>query len=193
MKKRVLISMLCAFCCFAVAALFPQISSAQDRPNVRITGTFFGIGGRFSGRTVPFTIIVNGYSSSEEQQQLKSALQSGGQEELLDVLSKMRKGRLQATGSVGVPINAVFTSPAEKGTKITIIYQRTVSFFEVRRGSRSQDYKFGYIEIFLDARGRGEGTMIPAAKIRLLDNGDWEVENFGEFPARLLGVRLNSR
>jgi hypothetical protein len=59
----------------------------------------------------------------------------------------------------------------------------------MRYGARSTDYRFGYMELFLNRNGTGEGTLIPAARIRVLDNGTWEVENFGEFPARIIGVR----
>ena len=45
-----------------------------------------------------------------------------------------------------------------------------------------------YAEIYLDRRGEGQGTFIPAAKVRL-EGDNWVVEDFGEFPARLLGLR----
>ena len=77
---------------------------------------------------------------------------------------------------------------AEGGTKLTVLYQRNVSFYELRYGARSEDYRFGYAEIYLDRRGEGQGTLIPAAKVRLEGN-NWVVEDFGEFPARLLGLR----
>jgi hypothetical protein len=90
---------------------------------------------------------------------------------------------------VGVTANAVFATPtAEGGTKITVLFQRNVSFFELRAGTRSADYRFGYAEIYLDRRGRGEGTFIPAAKVKLEGN-NWVVEDFGAFPARLMGIR----
>ncbi|PYS79535.1 MAG: hypothetical protein DMF66_02415, partial [Acidobacteria bacterium] len=78
---------------------------------------------------------------------------------------------------------------AEGGTKLTVLYQRTINFYELRYGARSEDYKFGYAEIYLNRNGTGEGTFIAAAKVRLRDGNTWEVEDFGEFPARLMGLR----
>jgi hypothetical protein len=132
---------------------------------------------------------INGYTTTDEAQQLQSALQSGGQDGLVKAMRKIEKGRLQINNRVGIPINAVITTATETGTKVTIIYERTVRFYELRYGTRSQDYPFGYMELFLNRNGTGEGTLIPAARIRILDNGTWEVENFGEFPARIMGVR----
>jgi hypothetical protein len=72
---------------------------------------------------------------------------------------------------------------------LTVVYQRNIRFSELRYGSRSEDYKFGYAELFLGRNGQGQGTFIPAAKIRLREGNTWEVEDFGTFPARLLGLR----
>jgi hypothetical protein len=154
-----------------------------------VTGTVVGISGRLAGRSRPFTLRVNGYTSASDAERLNNALRSGSEEELMNVLSKLDVGRISIGTGVGVPANAVLATPtAEGGTKLTVLFQRNVSFYELRAGTRSSDYRFGYAEIYLDGRGRGEGTFIPAAKIKL--QGDtWVVEDFGAFPARLMGLR----
>jgi len=35
--------------------------------------------------------------------------------------------------------------------------------------------------------------LIPAARVRLRDGNTWEVEDFGVFPARLMGLRVRGR
>jgi hypothetical protein len=155
----------------------------------QILGTVVGVGGRFGGRTAPFRLIVNRYTSADEVQQLNTALQSGGQEELLRVLSRMEAGRITVGNGVGVDANAIIAVPQENGTKIIVLYERNVNFYELRYGTRSEDYRFGYAEIFLRRRGNSEGTFIPAAKVRLRDGNTWEVEDFGVFPARLMGLQ----
>ena len=61
----------------------------------------------------------------------------------------------------------------------------------MRYGTRREDYKFGYAEIYMDHAGaNNEGTFIAAAKVRLRDGNTWEVEDFGAFPARLLGLQM---
>jgi hypothetical protein len=113
---------------------------------------------------------------------------------LLRVLSGMDAGRVQIGSGVGVPANAIIVDRwGEGGTKLTVFYQRDVRFFELRYGTRSQDYRIGYAEIFLDRNGRGEGTLIPAARVRLRDGNTWEVEDFGVYPARLMGLRASGR
>ncbi|HEV2800808.1 MAG TPA: hypothetical protein VGW12_09945 [Pyrinomonadaceae bacterium] len=155
-----------------------------------ILGTVVGVGGRFGGRTAPFRLIVNRYTTADEVQQLNAALQSGGQNELLRVLSRMEAGRIMVGNNVGVDANVIISVPQETGTKLIVLYERNINFYELRYGTRSEDYRFGYAEMFL-RRGRGtsEGTFIPAAKVRLRDGNTWEVEDFGVFPARLMGLQ----
>jgi hypothetical protein len=194
MNRRTLASLLYVVCGVAVLTLSQPASVVKaqgDTPARRyITGTVVGVGGRFGGRTRPFTLIINRNTPPAEVQQLNAALQSGGQDELLRVLSRMDAGRVQIGNNVGVTANAIIATPQDGGTKLTVLYQRNIDFFESRYGTRSQDYKFGYAEIYLRPRGTSEGTLIPAAKVRLKEGNTWEVEDFGVFPARLLGLQV---
>ena len=188
MRKRRLVFLLGALCLVAASAA-PAL--AQSRQYVQ--GQVIGIGGRRAGLNRPFSLIVNNYSTPDDVQQLNQALRSGGQDELLRVLSRLNAGRIAIGNNVGVRANAVIATPAaEGGTKLTVLYERNVAIFELRYGARSADYRFGYAEIFLDQRGRGEGTFIPAAKVKL-EGDTWVVEDFGEFPARLMGLRASGR
>lgn len=184
--------LLCTLC-FIATVTFSQSGAAKAQTRRYITGTVVGIGGR-SVRARPFTLIVNRYTTPADVRELNDALQRAGQDELLRVLSKMDAGRVQMGSGVGVHANAIIVDRwGEGGTKLTVFYQRDVRFFELRYGTRSQDYRIGYAEIFLDRNGRGEGTLIPAARVRLRDGNTWEVEDFGIYPARLMGLRASGR
>jgi len=188
MKRRTFLCLLCLVCCVASAS-YAKVLSAKAAAGETIQGTVVGIGGRMAGRTRPFTLIVNRYTSADDVVNMNSALRSGGQDALMRVLSRLDAGRIAVGTGVGVTANAVIATPtAEGGTKLTVLYQRTVSFYELRYGARSEDYRVGYAEIYLDRRGQGQGTFIPAAKVKL-EGDTWVVEDFGEFPARLLGLR----
>ena len=195
MKKRALLNFVCGLCC---VALFQPLAEAQAQGNrslsQRINGTVVGIGGRFGGRSRPFSLIVTSYTAPNQVRELNDALRRGGQDELLRVLSGMDAGRIQIGANIGVPANAIIADAwGEGGTKLTVFYQRDISFYELRYGARSEDYRVGYAEIFLDRNGRGQGTFIPAARVRLRDSNTWEVEDFGIYPARLMGLRASGR
>lgn len=181
-----LLKVLIAFCC---VAFLPQSPNAQAQSQ-RITGTVVGIGGTLGGRSRPFTLIVNNYAAPNQVRQLNEALAQSGQDELLRTLSKMNSGRIQIGTGIGLTANAIIADPwGEGGQKLTVFYERNLSFYELRYGTRSQDYRVGYAEIFLDRNGRGQGTLIPAARVRSREGNTWEVEDFGVYPARLLGLR----
>lgn len=191
------------FVMFVVAALF--LGSAAFRGGTSafaqedsyagrtITGTVYFIGGRRPGRTAPFRLVIKRTSTAEEISQLNSALQSGGQDELLKRLTRMNSGRIEVGTGLGVPANAIIVTEQGDGrTKITVLYERNLRFAELRFGARSQNYRFGYAELYV-GRGGNEGMLIPAAYIRLRDGNTWEVEDFGTFPARLMGLKVRGR
>lgn len=195
MRRRTLGILLCALC---VVASVPTSQAKVARAGAQasrqyVQGQVIGIGGRRAGLNRPFSLQINSYTSPDDVAQLNRALSGGGQDELLRVLSRLNAGRISIGNNVGVRANAIIASPAaEGGTKLTVLYERNVSIYELRAGARSQDYRFGYAEMFLDGRGRGEGTFIPAAKVKL-EGDTWVVEDFGEFPARLMGLRSSGR
>jgi hypothetical protein len=158
-----------------------------------ITGTVYFISGRRPGLSLPFTLIINRITTADEVSQLNAALQAGKQDELLRALSRTDAGRIQIGSNVGVPANAIMVSDQGDGrTKITVLYQRNLRFAELRYGARSADYPFGYAELYV-GRGKNEGMLISAARVRLRDGNTWEVEDFGTFPARLMGLRIRGR
>ena len=177
-----------------IAAYYPQTNAvAQQGEGLigrTITGTVYFMSGRRPGTSLPFTLRINRITTADEVRQLNSALQAGRQDELLRELSRLDAGRIQIGTGVGLPANAIIVDSQGNGrTKITVLYQRDVRFGELRRGARSTNYPFGYAEMYV-GRGDNEGMLIPAAHVRLRDGNTWEVEDFGTFPARLMGLRV---
>ncbi len=176
-----------------ITAYYPQTKAAAQGEELigrTITGTIYFMSGRRPGSSLPFTLRINRITTPDEVRQLNSALQGGRQDELLRELSRLDAGRIQIGTGVGLPANAIIVDNQGNGrTKITVLYQRDVRFGELRRGARSTNYPFGYAEMFV-GRGDNEGMLIPAAHVRLRDGNTWEVEDFGTFPARLMGLRV---
>ena len=157
-----------------------------------ITGTAYFIAGSRPSQSRSFSVRINQLTSAAGVQQLNQALKSGGQDELLRVLSKMDAGRITIGNGVGITANAIIATPQDGGTKLIVLYQRYLQFAELRYGARSEDYPFGYAELFIGSGGN-QGMLIPAARIRLRNGNTWEVEDFGTFPARLMGLTVHGR
>jgi hypothetical protein len=207
MKGRKLSVLVCLLCCAACAALAITPAAAHRRGAMRgaesraadtanldgrmILGTVVGVGGRLGGRTYPFRLTVNRVTPQSDVQRLNDALQSGGQDRLLETLRQMNAGRISIGNNVGVTANAIIESTGpEGGVRLAVLYERTLGFYELRAGARSENYRFGYAEMFLGGRDAGQGTFIPVARVNLRDGNTWEVEDFGAFPARLMGLQV---
>jgi hypothetical protein len=162
--------------------------------NTTITGTAVIYGSGYSTRTItrPFTLIINNRSSSSDLNGFVEMLQTGGQDSLKRELDRRDVGRFSLGSGVGVPVGSITIDPNGDGTRIRAIFTRNIGFGELRNGLRSVDYPFGYVEIILNQNGKGDGTIIPAAKIRFRGNDTIEVEDFGTFPGRLMGVQVRS-
>ena len=190
--RKLTVLVLFAVLCGAAFFAAPAESNSNATFTERVNGSVVGISGRLAGRSRQFSLIINSYTPTNKVRELNEALGRDGQDGLLKALSDMDAGRIQIGTGIGVPANAIIVDPwGEGGRKLTVFYERNLSFFELRYGTRSEMYRVGYAELFLDREGRGEGMLIPAARVRLRDGNVWEVEDFGVFPARLLGLRAS--
>ena len=175
-----------------VAILIVAASAGALAQRTTITGTAVMYGSGYSTRTVtrPFTLIINNRSSDSDMTGFVEILQSGGQDSLKRELDRREVGRFSLGASVGVPVGSITVDRDGDDTRIRAFFTRTIGFGELRRGLRSVDYPFGYVEIRLNQNGKGDGTIIPAAKIRFRGSDTIEVEDFGTFPGRLMGVQV---
>jgi hypothetical protein len=113
----------------------------------------------------------------------------------MKAITSKELGHFSVDGQVGRDLNFVQESQSPKGRKITIIFERWLRMFEVRNATRSRDYPFTYIELFVDDNGKGEGSLVGLAKLSAdkQNPNTFDIENFGTYAAKLMGVELRSR
>lgn len=178
----------------SVLAVFPQASLAQRRSmnesgKVEYTGNILYIGGNRGTTATNFTVRINRFTPDAQVENILNTLRNGGQDDLMKSISKENLGTVQIGTQLGRDINAAWITQEEEGQKITILFERWLGFSELRRGARSLDYPFTYLELYLDDNGKGEGSLIPAARVRYKSGKTIEVENFGIYPARLTNIK----
>jgi hypothetical protein len=160
------------------------------------TGTVVGVGGPLGGVSRPFTLTIEAQSSNAEAARAVAMLVESGQDALLRDLQGKRLGYFSLGGQLGRDLNFVQETPtANGGRRIVVLFERWMNTFEIRSGARSQDYPFTYLELTLDSSGKGDGTLITAARIYFDKKRDnqIDIENFGIYPARLAGVELRGK
>jgi len=201
MKKSVsLVCFLTAICFVVLVSTVSSPAQSKGGSGKEVyTGTIFyfpgptvGGPGRSRTATRTFTLTLNCTTPRGDYNRLTGILRSDGQDGLLRAISKERCGRIQIGSGVGRDVNTVSVTNTEEGErKITLLFERWLEFFEVRYGTRSRDYPFTYVELFVNNKGKLEGTMIPAAKVRFIGENTIEIENFAAYPARIVGIQRN--
>jgi len=168
----------------AVALLVSGGLGAQSHGD-QFVGTIANMEG---GGTAPVVIHIDHYSSDQEVANLKGILAEKGPDALRDALWDLEAGYIRVQGGLGYPVAAARSKPeADGGRVVRLMIDRPISFREAANNLRSMDYPFSYIEIHLDASGKGDGKLIAAAKVSLTGN-TVEIESLGVQPFKLLDI-----
>lgn len=159
----------------------PETIQATARGDVRASGKIFNM-----------TIVINAYSTPEDQKTLIDAFKRGGQQELVKVLWKMKSmGRISVTGTLGNQIAYVRSFPTETGRRIRILTQRPLNFPEAYYGGRSTGYDVSVVELNInkeDSR-KSTGGLIIAARIKVdKKTNQIVVESYGSGPWSLSNI-----
>ena len=139
---------------------------AQSQQRMTIQATAMGTSTQL-GRVYSVNILIEAFSSSQDQQALIEAFKRSGQDGLVDVLEDMKpKGRIRfASGGVGNDIKYIIELPAKSGRRLRLVTDRTLAFGELYQGTRSSDYTVGTIDLILTPDGKGSGTVLPACRL----------------------------
>jgi hypothetical protein len=200
-RKKVMKKLFCLTCTILFAALLltsvPFFAVDKDAPKEVFTGSVVGVGGLPAGQSISFTLEISGATSDEDTLKYLEVLKNKGQEGLLSAISKNKFGwfKLDSTRVRGLNITkwtydllVVRALKTEKGRLFKILFERTPSMYELRQGGRIRDYIFTYMEIYMGDDGKGNVMAIGAAKIKWNKKEELEIEGFGTYPARLMGV-----
>jgi hypothetical protein len=185
--SRILLLLLVVF------ASVSLVASAQEKmASEAYTGVAIGTGGTFGGRSVSFDFRITSYTTDQEVQNFAQLGKEKGQNALRSALDKEDKGRINLVGTTGNQIAVARKRQQGEKTIITIVTARQMSFGELYNSGRSVDYPFGFLQLTLDATGKGTGQIMAAAKIRFnKKSGQYEIESFGNQYIKATNVRPN--
>ena len=190
MRNKLRIELLLVVC---VALILPMSAASGAKGRNEVFSALAQL--PVEGRTTNVKIYINDYSTPQDAERLHAALVDGGSSALLKMLRKMKSmGRIEREGSVGnYDFKLILSKPTATGRHIYAVADRPIGFLEAYFSTRSKDYPFGILELDLKADGsekeKGEGTLIYAAKVRVVSGEKVEIENITFAPIRLLGVR----
>jgi hypothetical protein len=168
-------------------------ASGEDKAILRLHAFAVDMGGAGRSQTGALEIVIERWSTGEERDRLCATLIERGADALLSALQdvKPRAGYIRTSSSLGWDIQYAREEPVgDSGRRVIIATDRPLSLRELWNQPRSADYDFTLAEIRLNKDGRGEGKLVPAAKISWNpETNTIEIENYGIEPVRLTDVR----
>jgi hypothetical protein len=169
-------------------------AAADDQKPIEIFTCFGAQMERGRAGVIEFTIFR--WSTDEERERLLTTLQEFGRDKLIDELMKIRPvvGYMKTPNSVRYDLYYARNNPLpDGGRQVVMATNRRVAIREAATAQRSMQYQLTAIELHLDKEGKGEGKMVPAAKI------SWdakkkaiEVENYRALPIDLINVQAKT-
>lgn len=196
--RLTLTQLVLSLACLSLLALYPQPAGAQRRSTDQggkqvYRGNIIYIGGPRGTVTDFFTLTIDSFTPEQEVGNYLNILKDGGQDELWRKLDKQKRGTLQIGNNLSRDLNAVWITQTGEGRKLSALAERWLGFAELRRGARSVDYPFTYIELWVEEDGNVEGSLFPAARVRSKSDRTLEIENFGIYPARLTNLKQSRK
>jgi hypothetical protein len=177
-------------CVLLLASAAPlALKAEQSKPIETFTCFAVALG---TGKANVIDITINRWSTDGERETLLTTLQEFGQDKLLAALEKIRPpvGYMRTPTSIGYDLYYARNHPqADGGRRVVLATNRRVSFREVTNDTRSMQYQFTLIELHLDKNGKGEGKLVPAAKVSWDTKAKKiEIENYNALPVDLVNV-----
>ena len=142
----------------------------------------------------PVDIVVERLSTVDEAEKFSSAFKRG-QDAALDVLMKFKPvGYINEPGSLRWTFRYAQQTVELDGTrKIFLATDRPMDFAENYFNTRSTDYPFTFLELRVNAKGEGQGTLSRATKLISDASGRFvAAENYEPQPVKLTQVKLKS-
>jgi len=165
-------------------------SDDQDRLRLHAVAVNMSNVGR-RGPT-PIDVGIDRWSTDEETTQLKQALREQGEGDVASELQKLpRLGFIRrSSGGLGWDIHYARRYPLPNGGyRIFIATDRPMSFYERSEQPETAQYDLTIAQIRIDKNGKGEGRLVPAARVRYVDSDNsLDIENYASEPVQLKNV-----
>jgi len=136
-----------------------------------------------------FTIQVDRLMNETFRTRVTDALKFGGYPKFLPALRALPPiGTIEVEGR-GVEIRYAREEPHEKGSRLVLVADRPL-FFLGEPGKARAGYELTMVELILDAKGAGTGTMTGAARVKPTPDGGIVIDEFEVAPVQLTVRRL---
>jgi hypothetical protein len=163
--------------------------SADDRKVETIDATAMGTSTQL-GKTVSIKVTIYEYSTDEDRQVLVEAFKKGGNQGLVNSLTKMKSvGRIAITGTLGYDLSFIRLVPTPTGRKIRFVTNRQLRFAESYYNSQTIAYNLtaGEFDLNDSDKDKSGGVLYPAAQLVINKEGQLEFQ-LNKNPWKLVNI-----
>jgi hypothetical protein len=160
------------------------VSASQTPEKYEATATVKTAAGATA--SAPVTITVDRKMSPDEAKTLVAAFTSGGAAGLRKALTGVKPTGSVTVGGKPTPTRLTIERATDKGRLLTIVCDTPIMFVGAGApaAKSKEGYDFAIIDLEVDAKGMGSGSMAPAAKVTV-KQGAFVVEDYGAELVRL--------
>jgi hypothetical protein len=174
------------------------VAFAADKPLLRLRATAVDVGAVTPTGARPASagileIAIERWTTDAEHAKVAGVLTEKGPDGLMSTLQDLpRAGYIRTPTSIAWNIHYARQMPLPGGgQRIIFATDRPMSFYELWNRPKSADYEYMFAEMRIGPDGKGQGTLVPAARIDYdPDTKTIEVENYASQPVRLSEVRI---
>lgn len=169
--------------------LLAAISAFAQGKHETFQATAMGEGSYF-GKTFNVTIILESYTTAEEQQLLVEGFQQAGNRGVVNALSKMgSKGHIAITGTAGYDVSyAREFRLGDGGRRLRLVTDRSITFDEAWTDSPSTNPGLSALELVLPAdQSQSSGSLLPACQFSISKEKELTIEAYAN-PWKLVDV-----
>src|SRR5438046_215333 len=89
---------------------------------------------------------------------------------------------VRTTLRAGVPIRYAYVVPGGNGTMITVISDEALGYIGSDKSSAKpkEGFDLTYVQLQVNASGKGGGEMAPACKVKWMESGAPAVDDYGK-------------
>jgi hypothetical protein len=140
--------------------------------------------------SAPVTIVVDRKMPQSEADALLASFKSGGAAALRKALVGVAPtGSVRVGNGEPTPSRLTVERVTDKGRLLTIVTDKPIVFLGagIPGAKAKEDYDFAIVDIEVDAKGNGSGTLAPAARVTV-KQGVFVVDDYASELVRLTGV-----
>ena len=180
-----------ALCALTGALALALVPVQAQQGQTRYSAFAVDMTGIMGGTSATLDLVITRWATAEENTKVMTILGEQGAGKLLEYLRQApRVGGISVPGRLGLDIRFARRTVNSSGAEqVLMLADRPIGPGEAADRSRSLDYPFTLVELKLNSAGKGEGSIVLAAKIGMdrFTKG-LVLENIVDQPIRLQSV-----